>query len=380
MRIGGFAIGLWAALCAALGGCLSKAPVRDVSELARSYPAPDTFLGEKLHKGEVEDAQALIDTLAAEVRNEAAKTGHARRDAHSKAHGCVRGTFTVNADLPAEMAHGVFKPGASYAAKIRYSNGTPRAAGQDQDIRGDMRGMAVKLYGVPGQKLFSLPGRELEHDFILISKPYFFFSSTHDYAGLFKLIERGGLWSYVRLPFLLGPRASYNAWRMLRQSIANPLEARYWSLVAYQLGTGDQRVAVKYSAVQCTAGASTIPKNPGPNYLREAMVRSLETAPACFDFMVQRRRDPDLSVENVLVAWPEDDRAPFQNVARLTIPPQRFDTPEQNSDCENESFNPWQALPEHKPLGNINRTRRVLYEAASRLRHDLNHAAVPNEH
>ena len=39
---------------------------------------------------------------------------------------------------------------------------------------------------------------------------------------------------------------------------------------------------------------------------------------------------------------------------------------------ENLSFTPWHALPEHRPLGGINRARKAIYRAISRQRHELN--------
>ena len=40
--------------------------------------------------------------------------------------------------------------------------------------------------------------------------------------------------------------------------------------------------------------------------------------------------------------------------------------------CENLSFNPWHSLPAHRPLGGINRARKVVYPALSKLRHERN--------
>jgi hypothetical protein len=39
---------------------------------------------------------------------------------------------------------------------------------------------------------------------------------------------------------------------------------------------------------------------------------------------------------------------------------------------DNLSFTPWHALPEHRPLGGINRARKVIYEAISKRRHEHN--------
>jgi hypothetical protein len=46
-------------------------------------------------------------------------------------------------------------------------------------------------------------------------------------------------------------------------------------------------------------------------------------------------------------------------------------------DDVNLSFTPWHALPEHEPLGGINRVRRAVHESLSDFRHALN--LVPRE-
>ena len=54
------------------------------------------------------------------------------------------------------------------------------------------------------------------------------------------------------------------------------------------------------------------------------------------------------------------------------IPRQTFDTTARMSFGENLSYTPWHCLPEHRPLGGINRARRVVYEAISKVRHKSN--------
>jgi hypothetical protein len=78
-----------------------------------------------------------------------------------------------------------------------------------------------------------------------------------------------------------------------------------------------------------------------------------------------------MSVEDSMTEWKED-QAPFYKVATIHIPKQVFDTSEQNKFCENLSFTPWHALAEHKPLGGINRMRKIIYEQISRVRHEMN--------
>ena len=43
-----------------------------------------------------------------------------------------------------------------------------------------------------------------------------------------------------------------------------------------------------------------------------------------------------------------------------------------NNFCENLKFSPWHTLPEHQPLGRINRARQKIYEAVSDYRHKRN--------
>ena len=40
--------------------------------------------------------------------------------------------------------------------------------------------------------------------------------------------------------------------------------------------------------------------------------------------------------------------------------------------CENISMNPWHSIKEHTPLGGMNRTRKIVYQATSKIRHELN--------
>lgn len=64
------------------------------------------------------------------------------RDAHPKAHGCVRAEFHVFKNIPAQLAKGIFIPDKNYEAWIRFSNASNDAS--RADIEKDARGMAIK--------------------------------------------------------------------------------------------------------------------------------------------------------------------------------------------------------------------------------------------
>ena len=72
-----------------------------------------------------------------------------------------------------------------------------------------------------------------------------------------------------------------------------------------------------------------------------------------------------MPVEDPTVDWTS---APVR-LATISIYPQKVDVPEQMAFFDNLSWNAWNALPEHRPLGGINRARKNVYEDSSELRH-----------
>ncbi len=331
------------------------------------YPTVDRFLGEELYPNERDLADRIADAIEKSIRANY-KPGHARRDAHPKAHGIVKAEFRVNDTIPSDLAEGVFVPGKRYPAWIRFSNGS-----QDDDNKEDGRGMAIKLMGVRGVKLLENDREAATQDFIMINHPVFLLNDPQRYLELVEKSSSGSLLSKLTIPFVLGLKGTLLARELNSGTIANPLQARYWSAVPYQLGLGAERRAVKFSVRPGwgSATAEPIPRNAGPNYLRGALRDSLRNGDATLIFAVQPRTSDDMSVEDSMTEWLEE-AAPFRDVATIHIPQQEFDTPEQNQFAENISFSPWHALPAHRPLGVTNRLRKVIYDRISRVRHEMN--------
>jgi hypothetical protein len=73
-----------------------------------------------------------------------------------------------------------------------------------------------------------------------------------------------------------------------------------------------------------------------------------------------------MPVEDATVEWQEVE-SPYVPVARIRIPQQGVAAPDTGA-CENAAFDPWHSLPEHRPLGSLNRARRAIYPALSELR------------
>jgi len=313
--------------------------------------------------GEAEYTHDLAERLQAKITKDY-PTGLMRRDAHPKMHGVVKAEFVVEPDLPEELRIGVFRESRTFQAWIRFSN---QNATMQADIKNDIRGMAIKLMGVPGHKLLEQEEDDETQDFIVISTNIFVTRDVQEFDALIKAITTGILpmvWF-----FLTHWRVGLNLFKSMKK-FANPLQMRYWSTTPYLFGSN----AVKYSAIPQSPATDSIPKNPTDDFLREAMIRQLTQAGVKFDFAVQLQSDPDtMPIEDPGKAWSEIV-SPFRKVATIHILQQEFDSAAQREFGENLSFTPWHSLPEHRPLGGINRARKVVYRAISMFRHQVNHA------
>lgn len=333
-----------------------------------SYPTPDHFLGEKLQDNEEKLAYEISQHIEETIRKQYA-TKLALRDAHPKAHGCVKAEFKVLPNLAEKFAHGIFIPNKNYDAWIRFSNASSDASKADYEK--DARGMAIKILGVTGNKILENEKNATTQDFIMINHPVFFADNASRYLKFVEATSSDSILKKLKLPFTLGFKGTKNAFSAANSKITNPIKSRYWSMVPYQLGSGADRKAVKYSVKPCTQTSEQISKQTNPNYLRTALKSTLQEKNVCMEFMVQPRTSSSMSVEDSMTEWKESI-APFYTVAIINIPKQEFDTPEQNQFCENLSFTPWHSLPEHKPLGAINRMRKIIYENISTVRHQMN--------
>ena len=290
--------------------------------------------------------------------------GIMRRDAHPKMHGVVKAEFIVEPNLPEELRVGLFAEPKTYRAWIRFSNQSDPI---QPDIKPDIRGMAIKLMGVPGEKLLESERHEQTQDFIVISTRVFVTKDVKEFdAMIATLLPRSTLVQV--LFFLTHPRVVWNLLKA-RKTFANPLQIRYFSTTPYLFG----RTAVKYSTIPQVKEPDSIPSNPDPDYLRLAMIKTLERGDAFFDFSVQLQTDPEtMPIEDPGKEWSEA-ASPFRKVATIRVLQQSFDSQAQREFGENLSFTPWHCLPAHRPLGGINRARKVVYDFISSFRHEYNH-------
>ena len=226
--------------------------------------------------------------------------------------------------------------------------------------------VAIKLMGVSGPKL--MEDERDTQDLILVSPASFVTPDIKENAKLQRWVRAKAPLSYFANPFSRHPL--HLAMQLLYSPMqSSPLETQYYSNVPFLLGEGQ---AVQYSLRPCSAVRSRIPVRPTENYLREAMARTLADGDWSFDFLVQVQTDPHrMPIEDATVKWPER-LSPYVPVGRLRLPAQRFDSDAQLAFADVLRYNPWHALPEHKPLGNSNRARRRMYWEMADLRQSMN--------
>jgi hypothetical protein len=379
-------------------------PPNYYQQLVESLELPDRPELTKFERALPGEASAIrtVARIAAStvIKNySSAKEAHpaakAMRDQHAKSHACLRARFVVNDTLPAGFDTGVFKPNQTYEALVRFSNALGT---RESDCNPDGRGMAIKLLNVSGRNILStlVPGWSAgEQDFLMTNHPVFFCKDVADYLELMKLTASPGHGLIARLPVPARIFTFFVPWR-IRQGITffatalhrieSPLLATYHSMTPYQLG-GDKvvryKVTPKHTPRRVPPRGSEMHRD---DFLHDSLVAELDPTrhhaedKAVFDFCVQVRHAarPD-DVEDASRSWKRrsDETIPL---GRIEIPLQTFDGPDQISTCEDLSFNPWNSLPEHRPLGGLNRMRLAVYLASMQVRHRLNLVVTGADH
>jgi hypothetical protein len=293
-------------------------------------------------------------------------TGLTKRDAHPKTLACLQAEFIIEPDIPANLRKGIFEFTQTYPAWIRISSASEKI---QSDKAKDLRGFAIKIMGVKGQRYQTQNNEQETQDFILLSHPSMPLGTVklfHD--AVYYSIKYSPLVFLARL-VVTGDFHIINELRKARQNQTSPLDIRYWSTTPYLCGT--DRI-VKYSLVPTSRIKSSLPPKLTDHYLTGNMGKHLADHEASFDFMIQVQKDPSrMPVEDAGVEWSEKE-SPFIKVATLRIPPQAFRTREREELAENLSFSPAHSLIDHRPIGGVNRARVEIYRYLSEFRHKQN--------
>ncbi|MGW2858731.1 hypothetical protein [Streptomyces sp. NPDC001205] len=266
-------------------------------------------------------------------------------------------------DLPLGLREGFARPGAEYAAVVRYSNaaGVPAA-----DAAQDLRGIAVRVVVADDET----------HDLLLLNTPASHAANAREFVEFAEVMAGATSTAQVayrflvKLPRAVGRPAATRMRKTLQKAVARKIaslsQERYWSQAPILWGDAGP---VQYQLRPSPGG----PPGPRPDRadrdrLRTELAARLRERDVVYELCLQRFVDEATTpVEDASVQWPES-LAPPVPVARLTVPRQDLDSHEAVAVArriEQFAFTPWRTTDAFRPLGNLNRARDAAYGASS---------------
>lgn len=336
---------------------------------------------EKFDADEAQIEEKINETFDVILERTAADYGHAVRSVHAKAHGILAGELVVDADLPAELAQGLFAHGATHPVYLRLST----TAG---DILPDAislpRGLAIKVLDVEGERL---PGAQgTTQDFLMVNGNVFQAKTAKKFLGGLKLLaqttDRMEGTKQAASAVLRGVRHVLEAVGVESATVTSlggapnvePLGETYHSVTPFRYGNYVAKFSVKPLTSQMNAlSGKEIDIDGREDAIREELRKEMRGMDAVWEFRVQLCRDVDKQpIEDPTVAWDEQD-APFQRVGILRVGAQdSWDTQRVEQVNERMRFSVWTGLAAHRPLGNVNRARRSAYRHSADFRARVN--------
>lgn len=334
---------------------------------------------------ERETIEALNQTFDTILNTTAQDYGHAVRSVHAKAHAILQGRLVVQDNLPPELAQGLFATPGEHAVYLRLST---NAGDILPDAVSLPRGLALKVLDVPGPRLPGAGGSS--QDFIMVNGPVFQTTTAKQFLANLKLLARttdrmeGG--KKVLSTVMRGVDTALKAVGVESPKVqslggapnVDPLGETYYSVTPFRYGDYIAKFSMApiAPALRRRTG-QTIDTAGRPNAIRETIQAALRGADAVWEMRVQLCRDLDKQpVENPTVLW-DEDAAPFQSVATITVPAQdSLDPGAWRSVDEQMRFSIWTGLAAHQPLGNINRARRDTYDHSAQFRQRFNRCPI----
>jgi len=272
----------------------------------------------------------------------------------------LRAQFEVLGSLPAHAAQGLFSHTAKYDAWIRLSNG---ASAINPDRRPDVRGFAIKVLGVHGPSALG-DGETSCQDFLLIQLPATGFARSAEFVEVALAAAKGPLAVIAALVRRHGFVAGLRRLKRLGDGLNAPFSGfatqRFYSALPFACGAYAARARLlPPPGERAVAGAK--------DDWADDMLQRLERRPLVYEFQLQFFVDETHTpIEDGSVDW-DESLAPYVSVARLTLPMQDLQRAFAEQ-VESAAFDPWAALAEHRPLGELMRARKAVYYASQKER------------
>ena len=319
------------------------------------------------YEGDAEAERVLFEHLAQDMMHvqlksrKRSKAAGIQRAFHSKAvFAAVDGMLTFVSDLPGDLGAGFAQPGKSYPVIVRFSN----ASGSGQpDSKPDLRGVALRIKVSDSE----------QHDLLATNFPVSHARNAKQFVA-FARATAGGTLSrlagLVGLAFACGPSETIRMLRNIaagrRREVSSLALETFWSRGAIRWG---DTLAVRY-LLRPAPGAAAAPERSetDPDFLSNEFARRLDAGPVRFELCIQRYVDATSTpIEDTAIEWTEMASPPVK-VADLAISKPASGIAEAFTNArviDELAFNPWNTTDEFRPLGNLNRARKVAYDASA---------------
>ncbi len=329
-------------------------------------------------EAEAKVAAELAETMLSISRKTYADGGHGLRSVHAKSHALLRGWIDILPDLPAAYAQGLFATPGRHAVVLRFSS-------VPGDILPDSistpRGLAIKVLDVAGERLPSDEAADVQ-DFVLVNAPAFAAPSPKAFLANAKLLAATtdrveGLKKVVATVTQATERVveAFGGESALLKTLGgepqtHPAGETYHSQTPLLWGEYFAKVSVAPASDRLRAlTGQRVAVGDDPDGLRHALVELFATHGGEWDLRAQLSTDQDaMPVEDASAVWPEEN-SPHVPVARITVDAQDAWTPARSGEIDDRmAFSPWHCLAAHRPLGAVNRARRVAYPRSAAFR------------
>jgi catalase len=330
-------------------------------------------------------AEAISKTMIQIADKTFADSGHAIRSVHAKSHGILKGKFEVLPGLPKTLAQGLFARLATYAVVMRFST-----------IPGDLledsistpRGLAIKIIGVGGKRLEGSE-QDSNQDFVMVNGPTFNAPNAKAFHRSLKLLApttdrmpevKKGVSAVVRsvektIEAFGGESALAKA--LGGEPPTNILGETFYSQLPLRYGDYIAKAQLAPVSADLTGLAGKAVDIGRPDILRELVVDHFRNNSSVWEFRVQLCTDLEkMPIDDPTTRWDENE-SPFVPVAHLTVRPQpAWSVSRSEAVDDGMSFSPWHCIEEHRPLGELMRIRREVYDRSRRFRSERNRCPV----
>ena len=327
--------------------------------MSSSTLVPSTAWQEKISEGE-EARYAGYAAQFSEIQKRKSERWGKGRALHRKQLTAAHGTLEVLDGLPAFARYGLFAQPRDYEVWVRLSNG-----GLDRapDRMPDVRGLGLRVFGVQGDSALG-NGPAVSQDFTLINQEVFAFAGSDEFVGFVAAASNGNaalLRHVVRRYGVLGvPRQLGKLLKVAGKPFSGFATEPLFSTVP--MANGPYAVRVRL----LPAGSNG---KPDPNAREDWAAdfsQRLRNKPMHWDLQLQFFASEALTpIEDASINW----ETPYSTVARLMLPPQDTASPQGqalSAQVEETVIDPWQALADHRPLGDVQRARKVVYFASQK--------------